>query len=125
LESRTPHIETVSEDPDFETVVGLLEDEYARSILTALSEEPMSASELSERCDHSLPTVYRRTDRLVAAGLVAERTRPRSDGHHDTVYVARLDELSVRLRDGELRYEVEHREEPDVADRLTNMWEEL
>lgn len=114
----------MSEDPDLETVVALLDDEYAREILTATSSESMTAKELSERCDVSLPTVYRRVERLEAADLVREQTRPRPDGHHDTLYAANLDRFSVELRDGELAFELERRGE-DVADRLTRMWEEL
>lgn len=115
---------SVSDDPDVETVVELLDDEYARAILTATSEEPMTATQLGDRCDASLSTVYRRTERLVAAGLIDERTRPRADGHHDTVYYATLDRFEVRLRDGELHIEVE-REQGDLADGLTALWENL
>ena len=112
----------VSDDPTLESVVELLDDEHARSILTTTSVDPLSAKELSERCDVSQATVYRRVERLTAVGLVAERTRPRADGHHDTVYVAVLDELSIRLRDGELEFDLERRGD-DVADRLTRLWE--
>lgn len=114
----------MSDDPDLETVVELLDDAYAREILTATSTEPMTATELSERCDASLSTVYRRTERLVEADLLGERTRPRADGHHDTVYFATLDSVEVRLRDGELHVEVE-RDRDDLADGLTALWENL
>ena len=118
---------TVSEDPDLETVADLLGDETARAILTATSVEPMSATELGEHCDVSLPTAYRWTDRLEDAGLVAERTRPREDGHHDAVFAATLAELSVRLADGELEVEMTTDESAssDRADRLASMWEDL
>ena len=114
----------VSDEPTLETVVELLDDEYARDILTATSVDALSAKELSDHCDVSQATVYRRVERLAEAGLVDERTRPRADGHHDTVYVAALDELSVRLRDGELVFDVEYRGD-DVADRLTRLWEDF
>lgn len=114
----------MSEDPDFATVVGLLDDEHVRTILTIISTQAMSAAELSERTDASLSTVYRRLERLEEAGLVAEGTRPRTDGHHDTVYRADLDELTVRLRDGEFHFELDRRSD-DVAARLAERWREL
>jgi predicted transcriptional regulator len=114
----------VSDGVDFETVVELLDDEYARAILTATSEEPMTANQLAERCDASLSTIYRRVERLTEADLVDERTRPRSDGHHDTVYYATLDRFEVRLRDGELHVQID-RESADLADGLTKLWENL
>ena len=115
---------TVSEDVDFETVVGLLDDAYAREILAATSTEPMSASDLADHCDASRQTMYRRLDRLQDAGLVAERTRPREDGHHDAVYVATLRSARVVLREGSFEFECE-RDEPDMADELTRLWGEL
>lgn len=116
----------MTEDPDLERVARLLQDESARKILRATSIEPMSAKDLSKRCDASLPTVYRWAERLAATGLVAERTRPRSDGHHDTVYVATFEELSVRLRDGTIDVELTRTDaEDEMADRLTEMWEDL
>ncbi len=117
----------MSEDPDERAVLSLLDDEYAREILTATSAEPMSANELSERCDASTSTIYRRIDRLTDQDLIEERTRFDPDGHHRNVYVSRLESVDVAFEDGQLRLELE-RSEPegeDVADRFTRMWEEL
>jgi predicted transcriptional regulator len=113
--------ESVAEKPDLSTVVGLLDDEHVRSILAATSAEPLSAAELAERCGVSDSAIYRRVDRLVAADLLSERTRPRSDGHHDTVYVAALERFELSIRDGDLDWTVE-RGETDVADELTRLW---
>lgn len=108
-------------ETDLSTVVGLLEDEHARRILTATSVEPMSKTELAEDCDVSLPTISRRIDQLDAADLVDEQTRARPDGHHDTVYVARLDRFEVRLRDGELEYDLQ-RMDRDMTSELQRLW---
>lgn len=115
---------TVSEDPDLTDVVGLLDDACARRILTATSVEPMSANELATRCDVSRQTVYRRLEELEDAGLVTERTRPREDGHHDAVYAATLEEVRLRLADGELEFHLE-RGETDAADELTRLWRDF
>ena len=115
----------MSEDPQPREVFALLDDEYARMILTATSTQPMSAKTLSEECDASLPTVYRRTERLVACDLLEEGTQLADDGHHYTVYEARLDHLTVSLEEGELRVSIEERPSEDMADRFTDMWEGL
>ena len=101
-------------DVDLATVVSLLDDEHVRSILVA-------ASELGDRCDLSTSSIYRRLDRLTDADLVGERTRPRSDGHHETVYVSRLDRFELTVRDGDLSWGVD-RQSDDVADQLTRLW---
>jgi len=115
---------TETADVDLATVVGLLDDEHIRSILTATSETPLSATELSERCGVSTSSIYRRLDRLTDAGLIGEQTRPRSDGHHETVYVSRLDRFELTIRDGELNWGVDRRSD-DVSDQLTRMWGKL
>lgn len=112
---------TVTEALDLAEVVDLLDDEYVRSILAATSAEPLSAKELGERCGVSASTIYRRVERLEAAGLVHERTRPRPDGHHDTVYVATLERFELTVCDGEIDWTLDRRH-TDVADELTRMW---
>jgi len=112
----------VSEDTDLSTLLAVLDDEYARDILTHTSVEPMSASTLSERCDASLPTIYRRLDRLEECHLVTEETELAQDGNHYSVYRANLDRLELSLDEGSFSLELTYREE-DVADKFTRMWE--
>lgn len=83
----------------------------------------MSAKTLSEECDASLPTIYRRVERLVDCDLLTEHTRIAEDGHHYSVYEARLQRLTVELDDGDLQISVEERPSEDIADRFTEMWE--
>jgi predicted transcriptional regulator len=111
----------VSDESELATVVGLLDDEYARAILTATSEEAMSVTELSDACDVSMSTAYRRVEQLSDVGLLVERTRPRPDGHHDEVYIANLDSVEISLRDGELEIDLDRRS-TDMADQLTRLW---
>jgi predicted transcriptional regulator len=116
----------VTDDPGLAEVVALLNDEHVRTILAATSAEPRSAAELGERCDVSESTIYRRVDRLTDAGLVEARTRPRRDGHHETVYVATLARFEVRVADGSVEWTVDRdRGRTDVADELARMWGEL
>lgn len=113
--------DAVSEDADLADVVALLDDEHVRSILVATSAEPLSAKELGERCDLSVSSIYRRVDELRDLDLLEERTRPRSDGHHETVYVSALDRFELTIRDGDLDWTVD-RAGDDVADELSRMW---
>jgi predicted transcriptional regulator len=120
----TDGAEQPHDESRLETLCELLADEYNREILRAASVEPVSASELSERCGVSQTTIYRRLEQLTSAGMLGERTRPRADGHHDTVYVATMAEFSVALENGELRLAVTEQRD-DIADRLTSLWEEF
>jgi len=110
------------EDGD-EELLALLDDEYARAILAALTTEPMSVSELCTACDMSDPTAYRRLDRLHAADLVAEQQAVDPDGHHYKRYVATVEDVTVTFSDG--TYEVAVTRSSDPADRLTDLFEGL
>ncbi|WP_247008500.1 ArsR/SmtB family transcription factor [Halorientalis litorea] len=123
----------MSEDWELAEVLDLLSDEYARSILAATSVEPMSAKQLAEQCDASLPTIYRRVERLQEYDLLEERTRVDLTGSHHKMYSATLSEFSMDLEDGGYEGTIERvsradfpgEDETDTADRFTEMWENL
>lgn len=112
----------MSEECDIEDIAALLEDETVRTILTETSVEPMSANALSDHCDVSEPTIYRRIEEMRACELIDERTRlDPSGGHHHTVYSSRLRRVTVELENGRFALEVNRRE--DMADRFTDLVE--
>lgn len=101
----------------------LLDDTYARAILKATNTQPMSARQLTETIDASRPTVYRRIEQLQTLDLLSESTELDTDGHHRSIYRARLDRVVVELTDDEFTVTVNRRDHP--ADRLTDVWEGL
>jgi DNA-binding transcriptional ArsR family regulator len=117
----------VSDDRDEAELLALLEDEYARAILAATSAKPMPVDTLSDRCDASESTIYRRVDRLKEHDLVEEQTEFDPGGHHYSVYASRLRGVNVTFEDGEWAVELDRRpaSEEDVADRFTRMWQDL
>ncbi len=112
VQSREPRSESSDESPD-EPVVArtsgeppelltLLDDEYARRILGLLSEGAHRGRELSERCEFSRPTVYRRLNRLEDAGLVRSELRLDPDGNHCKEFTLARDALRITFDDGGL-----------------------
>lgn len=83
----------------------------------------MTANDLAERIDASKPTIYRRIEQLEACDMLETQVRPDADGHHEKVFSATFDRLTVELDDGDYTYRVE-RIEP-MADRLTRFVEQL
>lgn len=114
----------MSEESDPAELFALLDDEYAREILTETSERAMSAKSLSEAISASLPTVYRRIERLQDCGLIEERRAFKEEGRHYGIYEARLDRIDIELNEGELAVSVET-EPTDPADHFTAMWEDM
>lgn len=115
----------MSDETDVDEVLALLDDQYAQDILHQTRDEALSAKELSERCEISISTVYRRTERLIECGLLAERRVAEPDGNHYSLYEARLDELTVRLTDDGFEITVTEKPIDDLADRFTELWEGL
>lgn len=110
--------EGVSDLPDLFQV---LADDYARRILVAADPEPMTAKALSDACDASLATVYRRAAMLKEYGLVEERESIGPDGAHRSEFETTLEEIHVDLSDGELELSLQTRDE--LADNFTSMWD--
>lgn len=111
-------------ETDTAAIAAVLDDEYAREILAATSREPMSANTLSETCDASPQTIYRRVEELKRHDLLTEQTQFDPDGNHYAVYAARLEAVTVRLDEGSFIVEITRRE-ADVADKFTQFVENL
>jgi DNA-binding transcriptional ArsR family regulator len=101
---------------DVDGVFDLVGNELARRILVLTSETALSAEELTERCDASRPTIYRRLDALETRDLVTEEVRYDADGNHCSVYECRLEELRFGISDGEFTVDVELRSPGDRDD---------
>lgn len=114
----------MTDDSDVREIAALLEDEYAHAILLYTSNEVMSAAELSDACDASPSTIYRRIERLQDHDLLAEQLSLDKDGHHYTTYTARLDRVTIELKDGAFEIEITYRPE-NAADRFTDLFEGL
>lgn len=114
----------MTEDSEVREIAALLEDEYSHAILIYTSKQEMSAPELSDVCDASVSTIYRRIERLQEYDLLAEQLNLDRDGHHYNTYTARLERIEIELINGTFEIEVMYRPE-DAADRFTDLFEGL
>lgn len=96
-----------------------MEDEYARTILVVASHESVSAKRLSDECDASLPTIYRRTASLRECDLLEESVSLDPDGNHRTLYETAIEHIGVTIKDGAIELRVAERE--DAADQFSRI----
>lgn len=108
---------------DSAEIFQILADEYSRKILLAADHDPKNAKTLSEECDASLTTIYRRVSTLQDHGLIEERRTVDSDGSHRSEFQTTLKELHVDITDGQISLTVETRDE--LADNFTALWRGL
>lgn len=76
---------STSED-DLQEILNVLNSPTSRLILDAVSEQPMSATEISDSFDIPRSTVYRKLDALCDVSLLERTARLRPDGHHENIY---------------------------------------
>lgn len=104
-------------------VVNLLSDEYNQRILQYTREEPRSVSTISDLCDADPSTIYRRIDDLEEYGLIEGQHQLDPEGHHYTVYIAKLREVRIRLERDGFDVDIDRYVEESPADRFTRLYE--
>jgi DNA-binding transcriptional ArsR family regulator len=110
--------------PDLQDVLNALDDEGCRRIIEAL-DDPMTAKELSEKCDIPLSTTYRKLELLTDAVLLEERAVLQPDGHHTTEYDLVFEEVIIQL-DGNRNLDVGiTRPSASTDERLETLWAEV
>ena len=109
-------------DPKPDAVFELAADDTARRILSAASEEPMSASQLADRCGVSEPTIYRRVKTLREHGLIEGSLKISSDGDHHEEFETTVDRVCLEF-DGGLAVDVQI--DRDFVDKFADLWEDL
>jgi DNA-binding transcriptional ArsR family regulator len=81
-----------------EPILTAFNDDDCRRILEAVSDgDPLSAAELSERCDVPLSTTYRKLELLTEAGLLDERLRICRSGRHTSEYAQHVDDVQISV----------------------------
>lgn len=88
-----------------ETILSMLGDDYARSIMTTIGAEPLSAREIAERLDLSRATVYRRLNRLEEAGIVRASLSYDPNGHHRKRFRVACDRLVLCIENDSIDVE--------------------
>jgi DNA-binding IclR family transcriptional regulator len=112
------------DDPELGTVRVPLDDPDCRRILRNL-EEPMTASEISTRCDVPTSTTRRTLDALTDASILREQTTIRTHGHHTSTHALAFEGVRVFLGD-ERRFEVSINRPAQSADeQLADLWGEV
>lgn len=110
----------IDAEENADRLLDILHDADCRDILEATSEEPLSASKISDACDIPLSTAYRKIELLADAGLLAEKTRLRRSGKHTSEYLRNVGDVSVAVTaDGDLEATVARTGRSDAPRRPT------
>jgi DNA-binding transcriptional ArsR family regulator len=79
------------------TLLTALSNPKSRMILEVISDQSLTATEITEELDIPLSTVYRKLDQLANTPLVEEGTRLATDGKHPHEYQLAIDRVHLRL----------------------------
>jgi DNA-binding transcriptional ArsR family regulator len=106
-----------------EEILDTIGDNQARQILALLSQRPLSAKEIADVLDFSLPTVYRRLDLLKEHDLIRADTLVGENGNHYKVFECNFDSTVISLDDAE--YSIQVYREDSLPDSFSDLWDEL
>jgi DNA-binding transcriptional ArsR family regulator len=113
-----------NESPALDEVLSALDDADCRAIIRAL-DEPLSAGEVSDRCDIPSSTAYRKLDLLTEAELLTEATEVRPDGHHTTLYDVDFEQVVIGIEEDRTLEVGIDRPARSADEQLANMWREV
>ncbi|WP_079978608.1 winged helix-turn-helix domain-containing protein [Halolamina sediminis] len=103
--------ELLQAESEITDLLAVLDDPDCRAVLEVTGEQPLSATEIVERCDIPSSTAYRKIERLVDAGLLREGVRIRSSGKHASEYRRSVDHVELSIGDGGTEVRVVERDE--------------
>lgn len=101
----------------------VLASEESRRILAAASVQPVSAKELEQVCDASLPTIYRRLDVLVDYDLLSADPGVNPAQDQSKRYSTDLKEINIEIADGEINVNLEIKK--DTVDKFGELFRDL
>jgi len=110
--------------PDLQDVLTALDDSDCRQIVRKL-EQPMTASEISEKAEIPLSTTYRKLDLLSDASLLEERTEIRQGGHHTTRYWVAFEAVRIMLDENRAFEVTISRPARSAEEQLAQLWTEV
>ncbi|MFB6142571.1 MAG: winged helix-turn-helix domain-containing protein [Halorientalis sp.] len=104
-------------------LIRALGEKYTPAILRA-TQEPRSASELSDELDIPAATCYRRLDKLSELGILEENQRIKANPRGSTtVYSRRIDDIRIEFSDG--RLDVTTEQASETTTKMNDLWREL
>ena len=105
------------------SIFDLFGDSLARRILVITRQEPRSAEELAAEFDVSLPTVYRRTNKLIEFDLLTDHLRADESKNQYKVFEATLKRITFEI--DEEGYRVDLQTQSHVGDPFEAFWTDL
>ncbi len=82
---------------DSAAVFEVLANAGCRAILRAIGEDTLSASEIGERVDAPMSSIYRQLDALTGSGFLLESVRINTRGRNENEYTRCVADLSISI----------------------------
>lgn len=122
-EEEEPEQPASDKGQEADEVLDLVGQRDTRRMLAYARLEPMSAQELADRCEMSLPTAYRRANTLLDRGLLSEQMQIDRNGNHYRTFETDVDRISMLIREGAFGVGVQFQR--DIVDKFEQFWQEL
>lgn len=87
----------LTDEDEISDLFGSLDDGDVFAILQTVGEDPLSAKEISNRCELPMSTTYRKVNKLADAGLLEESTEISLAGKHTSKYSRCVDTIEMSI----------------------------
>lgn len=112
-----------ADSPSLQVILDALDDADCRTILRETA-QPMTANELSTRCDIPQSTLYRKLELLSHASLVRERDTINPQGGRTTRYERDFDNVKISMESDDFSVAVD-RPSRKADERLADIWSQM
>ncbi|WP_122089806.1 winged helix-turn-helix domain-containing protein [Halalkalicoccus subterraneus] len=112
-----------ADSPSLQVILDALDDADCRTILRETA-QPMTATELSTRCDIPQSTLYRKLELLSHASLVRERDTINPQGGRTTRYERDFDNVKISMESDDFSVTVD-RPSRKADERLADIWSQM
>lgn len=112
-----------ADSPSLQVILDALDDADCRTILRETA-QPMTATELSTKCDIPQSTLYRKLELLSDASLVRERDTINPQGGRTTRYERDFDNVMISMESDDFSVTVD-RPSRKADERLADIWSQM
>lgn len=104
-------------------IASVLADEYARKIISILTNEELCAQEIATKVNIPTSTTYRKLKTLEDLNLIKKTKVIRTlEGLSESYYRSLVREINVKFKDGEMSYSVDR---ITMDDKIVRLWQKF
>jgi len=106
-----------------EDIISVLADKYSRDIIILLTNNELSAQQISEKLDIPTSTTYRKIKNLENLKIIKKTKVVRTlEGLDESYYKGLISEIDMKFKDGKISYDLKRIQ---MDDKIVRLWQKF